>query len=276
MNTVLKRVTVIMLIVVLALCTCSMMSFGADKVKVVENSPYQGKTISILGDSISTFAGYIPEDDGMNLAHRAKYPNTELLKNVNQTWWMQLILQLDATLGVNDSWAGSTVSNAIDGNMADWGEDAAMASLTRIQNLGSNGTPDVILFYGGTNDIGLDVVRGSFHPARANFEVDLESTKWTTFADAYADTLMRLQYFYPNAEIIAMLPTFTEVYYSDWELEFYNSLMMDICNHYGVRFIDLRDVGLTCNYMPDGIHPNAEGMDLITQAVQDVLLGITP
>ena len=34
----------------------------------------KGKVISILGDSISTFDGYIPIADGHNLKHRARYP----------------------------------------------------------------------------------------------------------------------------------------------------------------------------------------------------------
>ena len=113
---------------------------------------YKGKIISILGDSISTFAGYIPEADGVNLAHRPRYPQENLLTDVNDTWWMKLINTLGARLGVNDSWAGSTVSNFRDCKEKDFGPDAAMASLTRIRNLGANGTPDLILFFGGTND----------------------------------------------------------------------------------------------------------------------------
>ena len=233
---------------------------------------YKGKVISILGDSISTFAGYIPVADGFNLAHRPRYPQSNLFSDVNLTWWMQTITALDAKLGINDSWAGSTVTNTITGNSGDLGEKAAMASLTRIRNLGANGTPDVILFYGGTNDIGRLLPLGSFDPATAPTEVDLTTTKWTTVADAYVDAIMRLQYYYPEAEILAMLPTYTTSFYTNAKLAQYNSVFSAICEHYGIPYIDLRDCGISTTDLPDGIHPDENGMDYITGAVLDMLL----
>jgi lysophospholipase L1-like esterase len=185
---------------------------------------------------------------------------------------MQTITALDAKLGINDSWAGSTVTNTITGNSGDLGEKAAMASLTRIRNLGANGTPDVILFYGGTNDIGRLLPLGSFDPATAPTEVDLTTTKWTTVADAYVDAIMRLQYHYPEAEILAMLPTYTTSYYTNAKLAQYNSMFSAICEHYGIPYIDLRDCGISTADLPDGIHPDASGMDYITGAVLDMLL----
>ena len=56
----------------------------------------KGKVISILSASTSTFAGYIPEADGFNLKHRARYPQDNLLTNVYQTWWMRLIVDWEA------------------------------------------------------------------------------------------------------------------------------------------------------------------------------------
>ena len=235
-------------------------------------SNYEGKVVSVLGDSISTFAGYIPVADGFKLEHRPKYPQSNLFSDVNLTWWMQTITALDAKLGINDSWAGSTVINTITGNSGDVGEKAAIASLTRIRNLGANGTPDVILFYGGTNDIGRLLPVGSFDPATAPTEVDLTTTKWTTVADAYVDAIMRLQYHYPTAEILAMLPTYTTSYYTNAELAQYNSVFSAICEHYGIPYIDLRDCGISTADLPDGIHPDANGMDYITGAVLDALL----
>ena len=228
---------------------------------------YAGKVISILGDSISTFDGYIPVEDGFNLTHRPRYPQSNLLMDVNETWWMQTITAVDAKLGINDSWAGSRVSNSIDGNSGDQGENTCMASLTRIQNLGSNGTPDVILFFGGTNDIGTYVTMGSFDPANAPTEVDLTATKWATAADAYVAAIMRMQYYYPDAQIFALLPTYTKSYYKDERLAAYNEIFAAICRHYGVSYVDLRDSGITLDNLPDGIHPNAEGMNLITNAI---------
>jgi len=233
---------------------------------------YSGKVISILSASTSTFAGYIPTADGFNLEHRARYPQDNLLTDVNETWWMQVINELDAKLGINDSWAGSQVLNTMDGNSGDLGEDAALASLTRIQNLGANGTPDLILFYGGGNDMGRGVPLGSFDPKTAPTQVDMTATKWNCFADAYVAAIMRLQHFYPDTEIVVMMSHEMPSYVTAAKLDKYGPVMKAICEHYGVKYVELRDCGITFDMLPDNIHPNAEGMDCITADVLDTLL----
>lgn len=242
-----------------------------------EIADYSGKVISIMGDSISTFAGYIPEADGFNLAHRARYPDTSRIPDVtdvNQTWWMQVIHELDAKLGVNESWAGSTIywGDNMSTKNADTGEKAAMASLTRIQNLGSNGTPDLILFFGAGNDMGRGVPLGSFDPAAAPTQVDLTTKKWETFADAYTAAIIRLQYYYPDTKIVAMTSYAMPSYVTAAKLEKYGAVIKAICDHYGVPYIRLEECGVTFDMLPDKIHPNAEGMDCITAYVKEKLL----
>ena len=234
---------------------------------------YEGKVISILGDSISTFAGYIPVADGFNLEHYARYPQSNLFTEVEHTWWMQVLTALNAKLGINESWRSTEVGNIYDVevNSGYEGTKACMASTTRIQNLGSNGSPDVILFYGGTNDITQRRTIGTFDPENAPVTVDLTSVKWDTVADAYVAAIMRMQYYYPNAEIIAMLPTFTSNN-TDAVIEKYNTVFATICEHYCVTYIDLRECGITTSDLPDGTHPNEKGMDYISAAVLDALL----
>ena len=236
------------------------------------SNPYSGKVISILGDSISTYEGYIPTYDGFNLEHHARYPDKELLTGVNNTWWMQVINRLDAKLGINESWRSTEVGNVfnVTVNKGYDGTKACMASTTRIQNLGANGTPDVILFYGGTNDILKRRAVGFFDPATAPAQVDLTTNVWDTVAEAYVTAIMRMQYYYPDAKIVAMLPTYTEKN-TDKVLEKYNSVFAAICEHYGVTYVDLRECGITTSNLPDGTHPDAKGMDYITEAVLEVL-----
>ena len=225
---------------------------------------YKGKIISVLGDSISTFAGYIPAADGVNLAHRPRYPQADLLTDVNDTWWMKLINTLDAKLGINDSWAGSTVSNFRDHNEKDFGPDAAMASLTRIRNLGANGDPDLILLFGGTNDAGKMIEKGSFDAAH---KLDLSAYKWGSFADAYCETILRLRYFYPDAEIVAISPSISGGYYDNSRLSEFADLALEICLRYSIKCVDVRSSALTFDMLPDTLHPNAEGMECIYRSV---------
>ena len=248
---------------------------GSCGAEYLSSGKYEGKVISILGDSISTFAGYIPEADGFNLEHLSRYPDADRIPDVTaveQTWWMQVITELGAKLGINDSWRGATVSGAAPVTTGTTGENAAMSNLTRIQNLGANGTPDVILFYGGTNDLAHVSKVGSFDPDEAPVAVDLTTKKWDNLADAYVHTLLRLRHYYPDAEIIAMLPTYTKSYYSADKLAQANAVLAQICDHYGVTYVDLRYCGISANNLPDGIHPGAAGMDYITEAVVDALL----
>ena len=237
----------------------------------LDTSAYAGKVISTLGDSISTFAGYIPVADGFNLEHLPRYPQDNLVTDVNETWWMQVINRLGAKLGINDSWRGATVSGAAPVTTGTTGENAAMANLTRIQNLGSNGTPDVILFYGGTNDLAHVSKVGTFDAAAAPDSVDLTTKSWDNLADGYVHTLLRLKHFYPDAVIVALLPTYTASYYTNTKLAQANEVLAQICDHYGIAWTDLRDSGVTAELLPDGIHPGPEGMDYITEAVLAVL-----
>jgi hypothetical protein len=130
------------------------------------------------------------------------------------------------------------VLNTQDTNSGDLGPDAAMASLTRIQNLGSNGKPDVILFFGGGNDQGRGVPLGSFDPQTAPTTVDLTTTKWSTFADAYAAAIMRLQHFYPDSQIVVMLYYEMPSYVTTAKLDKYSPVIKAICDHYGVPYVD--------------------------------------
>ncbi len=237
-----------------------------------EITDYSGKVISIMGDSISTFAGYIPTADGFNREHLPRYPQADLLTDVNETWWMQVVDQLDAKLGINDSWRGSTLSGAVPVTTGDTGENAAMSNLTRIQNLGSNGTPDVILLYGGTNDLAHVSKVGTFDPFTAPAEADLTTRKWDNLADGFMHTILRIRHYYPEATLVAMLPTYTKSYYSNEKLAQGNEVMAQICEHYGIPYVDLRDSGVTAEQLPDGIHPGKDGMDMITEAVIEALL----
>ena len=251
--------------------TASINNINAKLNSGLTKTGYENKKISVFGDSISTFAGWIPE------THRARYPQDDLLTDVEKTWWKRLIKNLGATLGINDSWAGTTISNYSETNSGDAGPDACMASMTRIKNLGSNGTPDVIIMYGGTNDIHIDCDNrlGTFDTS-LTYTLDTSTRVWENFATAFKDTIMRLQSEYPLAEIIVLLPAFTKSYYTMSTLNKYNSMMKRICNYFGVKYIDLRTCGVNWSNLDytlgDGIHPNEKGMELIEKCVRKAML----
>ena len=169
--------------------------------EVTAEGVLQNKKVSILGDSISTLKGYIPQTNRARyVANQDEAVSGLIYIPMNETWWGRLINDYNMTLGVNESWAGSRVSNNLNANSGDIGPDRAMASINRIQALDDNGTPDVIFFFGGTNDIGNSVTLGTFdNTASYATTLDTTSTKYNSFVEAYSITLMRLKYYYPNA-----------------------------------------------------------------------------
>lgn len=237
--------------------------------EINETNYYQDKVVSILGDSISTFDGYIPVDDGVNLEHATFYPNEEITK-VEDTWWYRVIEELDAQLGINESWSGSTVYNNLDYNTEYVGKDASMASLTRIKNLGSNKTPDIILFFGGVNDIATKVPMGEFDEDNAPTTVDLTSYKWESFFDSYVCAILRIKHFYPNSQLVCIEPLRNKACYSDAQLIKYTDVLNRICSFYNVGYVSLFDQMPTSN-LADITHPSKEGMKIIASSVIDYL-----
>lgn len=236
---------------------------------------YSGKIISILGDSISTFSGQ-PHSE------RNRYPGNAVgsgVDTVDDTWWMQLINDLDATLGVCEARGSSTVTNPYDEDTSDGrkGPTYAMASWGRINDLAANGTPDVILFYGGTNDRNA-VYRdhlyemGEFDPETAPAEEDYDiaadtATKWDNVVEGYIAAILRMKAKYPNAEIISILP----IAKGNATTKGFNAVLKSICDHYNVPTVSLDSITATGTW--DTLHPNDYGMDIITAEVKAVMTG---
>ena len=123
----------------------------ADVVVKIVNMDDANRTtkVSIIGDSISTFAGWCDTTKG-----GAYYPKSDGdVTAVTDTWWHKLIYakMSTGTFEKNIS-AGNTtvVQNSTGDSSAYWyGWDFG----TRLQQLGI-GDPDVVLIHGGTNDYG--------------------------------------------------------------------------------------------------------------------------
>lgn len=244
----------------------SLVGSGNITIGGAETPSYAGKIVSILGDSISTFNGYNPDDE-----RKPTYPGADVTA-WNLTWWGYIIEKMQLTLGMNDSWSGSRVhnSNTEDIPAANVGPNVCMAGLKRIQNLSANGTPDIIFFFGGTND-GKFTPLGSFDEAADYTTVDLKVTTWTTFVDAYVAAIMRLQHYYPNAAIFTMTPMYTASWYTNGKLNQFCEQIKKISNYFGVTCIDMRKCGVkTTNlskFMRDGLHPAKIGMQMMAEYV---------
>lgn len=204
-------------------------------------SDFIGKKISILGDSISTYKGYIPS------SYSAFYPYpTADFGDVNQTWWMQVINTLGAKLLKNNSWGGSCVAEGTGSSSTT--NDARLKEL-----LFGTEQPDIIIIFMGSNDC-------------ASASVSLEK-----FDNSYNTMLEKIIKLCPNSEIYVMtLPE--SIMYRNKEQNHveYNKVIRKYVTQFNLKLIELENMyGTTgCDsYLIDSAHPNLAGMNLFANTV---------
>ena len=100
--------------------------------------------VSILGDSYSTFEGYLTPDTNAVWYWDKEWDCTDV-RTVRQTWWHQLLMDTGMKLCVNNSFSGATICYT-GYDKVDYSD---RSFCTRLTNLGS---PDIILIFGATND----------------------------------------------------------------------------------------------------------------------------
>lgn len=238
-----------------------------------ESVPLEGLGISILGDSISTYDGWIPE------GFVVFYPFGGELTDVSQTWWKALIDDTGMELCANNSSSGSTCS----GDSLSIEDPMFGCSDGRLSFLvGSQGRlPDIIVIYMGTNDLLNGVPIGDNDGTKLVEEGNVEN-----FSDAYCLMLDKLESYYPTAQIFCC--TLTPI--GDWgedvlfvtfqnhlglTAEDYSNQIRVIADSKGAPVIDLYHCGITNDNLgemtTDGTHLTRSGMECVKKAVLDVL-----
>ena len=201
-------------------------------------SLFHEKRISVMGDSISTIENKIPDDNALY------YDNTTSAKTMTfeRNYWGDIITRFGAVEGIDEAWSGSTIGS----------RSYSMADKSRIDNLDNNGTPDVILYYGGSNP---DSSVGTFDP-NADYAKTVDWAKsYSDTASAYAASLQRMKETYPDAEIIAIIP-----YYEQNNIPKQAEVIEQIAKHYDITTIDLRELQNQEGISPNNaIHPNMDG-----------------
>lgn len=226
------------------------------------NREVSNKKISILGDSISTFNGYIPVDN-------ATFYPTGFMNDVNSTWWKRLLNMHDyLSLLINNSWSGSRVTTT---------GGVQSSAITRANALHSeNEDPDIIIVFIGINDFNNNVLIGDYN---ASTGTPVDSTK---FSEAYAIMLNKMTVAYPKSKIYCCALPFNErggfprKNNNGDLLDDYNAKIRIIAKLYGCEVIDLDKTGINVNnanlFYGDGLHPNPTGMDRIYEKVRKTIL----
>lgn len=242
-----------------------------------EDVTSEGLSLSIFGDSISTYEGYIPE--GFNVF----YPLSGEVTDVSQTWWMQLLDDTGMELCSNNSSSGSTCA----GDSLSVDDPQYGCSGYRVSSLtGDLGKmPDVVIVYIGTNDLLNDVPLGDNDGTELVEEGMIEN-----FSDAYCLMLDKIASDYPATRIYCC----TLVPVGDWgkeqpfvtfingfglTSEDYSDRIRTIAQNKGIPVIDLDHCGIEIDNLhimtSDGVHLTPDGMKLVERAMLDGMKGIT-
>ncbi len=223
-----------------------------------------GKTLSIMGDSISTYAG-VSNDTNANstIGSNETYYNTsgkDTTLALTDTWWQQVIDNYDMDLLVNNSYSGSSVLGK------------GQACGERANNLDSNTNEkaDVIAVYIGVNDFGNNKDCGEITSGYNWAGIENGTTTPTTFDQGYALMMYKIKQDNPNSDIFCFTIPYcnkTTDETTKAKLDTFNNAIRAIATHYGFDVVELQGTELSTNYgnyTLDGLHPNADGMDIIT------------
>lgn len=200
------------------------------------------KSVTIFGDSYSTFEGYITPENNLTWYFLNKPQKENDVINVEQTWWYQLLAKNGWRLCTNNSYSGSTISSTGYGK-ADYTD---RSFVTRATNLGN---PDIIFIFGATNDSWAGSPIGEYKYEGWTKE-DLKA-----FRPSLAKMLDFMKHRYLGVELYFILN-------SELSNEI-NASVFEICRHYGVPVIELRDIDKKAG------HPSVAGMEAIAHQVND-------
>jgi lysophospholipase L1-like esterase len=193
--------------------------------------------VGILGDSISTFKGYISSSYG------AYYPAGDV-SSVTDTYWYKLIYDLmpAGELDVNSSFAGTRVS-----------DDPKYPGYDFIARCQDFDSPDVIIIHGGTNDSNNSVSLGAY-----DYDAELDKLDNKLFRPAYIKLIRTIRMRYPGVRIICLV--------GDRLGQNYAESVAAIAAHYDIPCVNFYGDGANIPKY-SGSHPTAAGFTYMANRI---------
>ena len=202
--------------------------------------------IMIIGDSYSTFEGYIPKKD--TTYYWENRSGTDV-RSVGETWWYKLIEETNSKLILNDSWSGSTVCHTgYDGN------DTSKTSsfVYRLSEHISKGffeenQIDTVFVFGGTNDSWANSPLGELKFG------DWSNQELFSYLPAICYLICKLKETLPNAHIVCIIN-------SELKQEIIEGTVK-ACEYYDVQYVKLENIDKIAG------HPTVKGMRQIKEQI---------
>ena len=114
----------------------------------------ENNKVFIMGDSYSTYAGYIPKEYHFYYSDEKK--DAPIVNGVEKTWWKILEKENNLDIIRNDSFSGSTICNTVRENLSV--ESSFISRIDRYinENFFVQNNIKTMLIFGGTNDSWID------------------------------------------------------------------------------------------------------------------------
>jgi len=210
--------------------------------------PLRGSTFAVLGDSYSTFDGWITPENAFYYP-QPQYVDDVLL--VEDTWWHQMMTHQNMRLLFNDSYSGSTVCTHVRENQPDSSSFVFRAKEFFSSVEDGKEQPDYIFIFGGTNDSWLDRIVGEIQ-----FEGRTEESL-RRILPAFCSVVEHIKQQNPDSVVVLIMNT-------DLKPEI-TAGMIALGEHYGAVNVVLADID------KQNGHPSKLGMAQIARQVQSVL-----
>ncbi len=212
---------------------------------------------SIMGDSLSTFEGWLPEGFPAYYDRARQYETN--VYSARETWWHRVITHFGGEVLVNNSWSGSFVTIPAGCMACSCGCSDARTGALGVDDI----LPDHILVCISANDW------GSGFPLTGADKGDV-----TVIENAYGLMLDKLKRNYPRAQIWCFTyPKTTCTREPDYvfptslngiPVERYGQVILDAARQRGCHVVDLYHCEGLCDTV-DRLHPNYEGMRWIAE-----------
>ena len=206
----------------------------------------------IIGDSYSTFEGYIPDGYGIYY-YKAGREDNDLTK-VEQTWWHLLCEELKINLVHNNSLSGSTVCYTGYGNTDRSRSTSFIYRLNQLYEKGffEENKIDTVFIFGGTNDCWAE------SPLGEETFTDYSHENLFNVLPALAYIIKRVKEILPDANVLFIV--------NDTLKPEISKTVISASNHFGTSYLLLRDIDKSNG------HPTVKGMEEIKNQIVDFIL----